>query len=103
MSNLRKTFFEDVMIDFFYNAIHAYKQHISPRKTWRCPHAIATGGPSCSGIALVALRRHRLNKAIAVIYRQLKGCRADCRSLRRTHGGRRTKDGELLIPCVPFV
>lgn len=56
--------------------VQGYRRYISPYKGFRCAHGALTGQPSCSEVAVNALRRHRFTKAIRIIRAQLTRCRA---------------------------
>jgi putative component of membrane protein insertase Oxa1/YidC/SpoIIIJ protein YidD len=52
-----------------------YQRHLSPVKGFRCAHAVATGGPSCSDVALEAFRHYRFSEALQLAEGQFASCR----------------------------
>jgi putative component of membrane protein insertase Oxa1/YidC/SpoIIIJ protein YidD len=45
--------------------IRGYQRHLSPRKGWRCAHAVLTGGTSCSAAVRELLGARGLVRAVA--------------------------------------
>ncbi|MDC8016213.1 membrane protein insertion efficiency factor YidD [Tahibacter soli] len=57
-------------------AMHVYRSVVSPAKGFRCAHAVVTGGPSCSDVALQAFRERPFAAAIGEIDAQFARCQA---------------------------
>ena len=55
--------------------ISFYQRSLSPVKGFRCAHAVATGGPSCSDVALDAFRHYRFSEALSLAEGQFASCR----------------------------
>ena len=77
-------------------AVLAYRQFLSPRKGYGCPHRLLTGGRSCSDHGLRVLRRVGIGGFRPLMRRRFARCRAAGRVLARRPGVRReTKDQRL--------
>ncbi len=62
--------------------IWVYQQYISPRKGFRCAHAVLHDGTGCSGYAKQAIKQHGLFQAIPSIRQRFRDCRAAYHILR---------------------
>ena len=73
--------------------IHAYQRWVSPRKGYRCAHAVLHGGPGCSGFAKHAIRDKGLLPALPHIRARFADCRAAFDTLqdRRDEGDDQSK------------
>ena len=56
--------------------IWAYQRYLSPRKGWRCAHAVLHGGTGCSGYAKQAIRDRGLGAALPAIRARFRDCKA---------------------------
>lgn len=56
--------------------IGLYQRWISPRKGFRCAHAVLNGGPGCSGFAKSAIREHGLWQGLGLLRQRFRDCRA---------------------------
>ena len=56
--------------------IGVYQRWVSPRKGFRCAHAVLHGGPGCSGFAKQAIVDHGLWQAIGLTRQRFRDCRA---------------------------
>ncbi|MEM6664695.1 MAG: membrane protein insertion efficiency factor YidD [Pseudomonadota bacterium] len=61
--------------------IALYQLWISPRKGFRCAHAVLHGGPGCSGFAKQAIREQGLWHAVSAIRGRFRDCRAAMHTL----------------------
>ena len=55
--------------------IRFYQRRISPHKGFRCAHAVAHGGPGCSGYAAAVIRARGVWGALALIRQRFRDCR----------------------------
>jgi len=84
-------------------ALLTYQRFLSPLKRWRCPHACANGGLSCSSHAIKQLQTKGLLVALERIRERLLQCAIACRELRNIPASARQRRPRVLIPCVPFI
>ena len=56
--------------------IGIYQRWISPRKGFRCAHAVLHGGTGCSGFAKQAIHQYGLWRAIGLMRQRFRDCHA---------------------------
>jgi putative component of membrane protein insertase Oxa1/YidC/SpoIIIJ protein YidD len=80
-------------------AVIAYRKFISPYKGYRCACAAITGGPSCSEVALLALRSHKFVTACHMIVNQLKLCGKSYRKYKTSNKSFVNSNGRAEVYC----
>ena len=88
--------------------IWVYQRWISPRKGYRCAHAVLHGGTGCSGFAKQAIREQGIWPALRVIRQRFRDCRAalivlngeqELRNRQRKDRGKSTWWDAACVPC----
>ena len=65
--------------------IDLYQRWVSPRKGWRCAHALHTGRRGCSALGARAIRRHGVWRGLGVLRRRFDACALSHQYLQAQH------------------
>jgi putative component of membrane protein insertase Oxa1/YidC/SpoIIIJ protein YidD len=76
-------------------SLKVYRQHVSPRKGFSCPHRLLHGSDSCSDYVQRVLMEQDLRTAIQMAPQRFKACKAAAQALR----AQRAEGGCIVIPC----
>lgn len=66
----------------FVGAIGFYQRRISPRKGWRCAHAVLHHGPGCSGYVKSVVIAHGWRQAVPLAQARFRECKQAAKTLR---------------------
>ncbi|HEY9631140.1 MAG TPA: membrane protein insertion efficiency factor YidD [Coleofasciculaceae cyanobacterium] len=76
-------------------SLNVYRQHISPRKGFSCPHRLLYGDGSCSDYVKHILTEQNLSAAIQLAPQRFKACKVAAQTLQL----QQAQGGCIIIPC----
>ncbi len=95
LKSMTTSTFESFATEGALAALNIYRQHISPRKGFSCPHRLLHGKESCSDYVKRILTEQNLSAAIQMAPQRFKACKAAAQTLQATS----SQGGCLVIPC----